>query len=155
MKDLRKHYWIPTSTWNLPDIFVSESISPFSFYTKRLFGSKSNQIVDDNGRQIEVDNFIALYPENFRFEPGLGKAAFILINSNCLDTEFLEIDENEIAYYKKTIYLRRGNFQIRFFSAEDRKFFLATLSINFHQGNKKYSMFNCHLPPTISILMPG
>ena len=65
MRELKKHYWIPTTTWNLADIFATESISPFSFYGNRLFGSKSNQIVDDQGKQIEAHNSIILYPKNF------------------------------------------------------------------------------------------
>ncbi|MCP2937563.1 hypothetical protein NK983_33195, partial [Salmonella enterica subsp. enterica serovar Typhimurium] len=62
MKELKKHYWIPTTTWNLSDVFATESISPFLFYSKRLFGSKSNQIADDKGKPIEAANTIILYP---------------------------------------------------------------------------------------------
>jgi hypothetical protein len=141
MKELKKYYWIPTTTWNLSDVFVTESISPSLFYMKRLFGSKSNQTADDEGELIEANNSIILYPKNFSFIPSIGKPVFMLINSNSLDCKFLEVDENEIAYYRKTIYLRRGNFQVRFFSEEDKSLFLATLSINLETKTlKKYNV---------------
>lgn len=141
MKELQKHYWIPTTTWNLSDVFATESISPFLFYTKRLFGSKSNQIADDKGNLIEANNSIILYPNNFSFTPSIGKPVFILINSNSLDKNFIEIDDNGIAYYRKTIYLRRGNFQVRFLNEDDKNIFLATLSINLETKTlKKYNV---------------
>jgi len=141
MKELTKHYWIPTTTWNLSDVFATESISPSLFYIKRLFGSKSNQIADDKGKLIESNNSIILYPNNFSFKPSIGKPVFILVNSNSLDSKFIEVDENEIAYYRKTIYFRRGNFQVRFLSEEDKNIFLATLSINLETKTiKKYNV---------------
>lgn len=141
MKELKKHFWIPTTTWNLSDVFATESISPSLFYMKRLFGSKSNQIADDKGKLIEANNSIILYPKNFSFTPSIGKPVFILVNSNSLDSKFIEVDENEIAYYRKTIYLRRGNFQVRFLSEEDKNIFLATLSINLETKTlKKYNV---------------
>ena len=141
MKELKKHYWIPTTTWNLSDVFVTESISPFLFYTKRLFGSKSNQIADDKGNLIEANNSIILYPKNFSFTPSIGKPVFILVNSNSLDKKFIEVDDNGIAYYRKTIYLKRGNFQVRFLSENDKNIFIATLSINLETKTlKKYNV---------------
>jgi|GEM_PF-1809652 len=141
MKELKTHYWIPTTTWNLSDVFATESISPSLFYAKRLFGSKSNQIADDKGKLIEANNSIVLYPKNFSFTPSIGKPVFILVNSNSLDNNFIEVDENGIVYYRKTIYLRRGNFQVRFLSVEDKNVFLATLSINLETKTlKKYNV---------------
>jgi hypothetical protein len=141
MKELKKHYWIPTTTWNLSDVFATESISPFLFYTRRLFGSKSNQIADDKGKLIEANNSIILYPKIFSFTPSIGKPAFILVNCNSLDSNFLEVDNNEIAYYRKTIYFKRGNFQVRFQNEEDKNIFLATLSINLETKTlKKYNV---------------
>jgi len=159
MKEIKKHYWIPTTTWNLSDVFATESISPFLFYTKRLFGSKSNQIADDRGKLIEASNSIILYPKNFSFTPSIGKPVFILINSNILDRNFIEVDENEIAYYRKTIYFKRGNFQIRFLSEEDKNIFLATLSINLETKTlKKYDVeftFSAHKQNILHIHSPS
>jgi len=167
MKELKKHYWLPTTTWNLSDVFATESISPFLFYTKRLFGSKSNQIADDQGRLIEANNSIILYPKNFLFTPSIGKPVFILVNSSSLDSNFIEVEKNEIAYYRKTIYFKRGNFQVRFLNEEDKNIFLATLSINletktlnkynveFNFPANKQNILHIHSPTDIFDLKPN
>jgi len=136
-------------------------------HTKRLFGSKSNQIADDQGRLIEANNSIILYPKNFLFTPSIGKPVFILVNSSSLDSNFIEVEKNEIAYYRKTIYFKRGNFQVRFLNEEDKNIFLATLSINletktlnkynveFNFPANKQNILHIHSPTDIFDLKPN
>jgi hypothetical protein len=141
MKEIRRYYWLPLSSWNLSEIFVTESVSPHSFYKIRMFGTTHNQLTDDNGKPLQSDNCLVLYPNQFSFIPKIGKPTFLLINSTALDPNFVEIDKNGLAYYFKTIYFQRGNFQLRFFSEPDKRMFLANSSVILEvKSFKKYDV---------------
>lgn len=140
-EEIKRYYWLPLSSWNLSEIFVTESVSPHSFYKTRMFGTTHNQLTDDNGKPLQSENCLVLYPNQFSFTPKTGKPTFVLINSNALDTKFLEIDENGVVYYFKTIYFQRGNFQLRFFSEPDKRMFLANSSVILEvKSFKKYDV---------------
>lgn len=137
----KRSFWLPLSSWNLSEIFVTESISPHSFYEKREFGTKNNQITDDLGKALQADNCLVLYPNQFSFTPKMGKPSFLYISESALDNNFLTIDENGLGYYYKTIFLNRGNFQLRFFNEFDKKMFLANSSVSLEVKTfKKYDI---------------
>lgn len=141
-----KHgYWLPSNTWSLIDILATESISPLEFYSSRTFGSKNINSFGDLGEVNQLKNCLTLYPNDFNFQPSQGNPVLLYIKHDAVDEEFLKKDENGLAYYPKTIYLRKGNFQIRFVSEEDRTMFLAnsTMSLEMKTLNKYHiNLFN-------------
>jgi len=139
MDNKSKHgYWIAANTWSVMEIFTTESISPLEFYSIRTFGSKTIASFEDLGEVKQLKNCITLYPECFNYQPKQGNPVYFYIKHDALDDAFLKMDEDGLAYYSKTIYLKKGNFQIRFISEEDRTMFLAnsTMSLEMKTLNK-------------------
>lgn len=122
----KKRYFIPLSSLNLNGVFASESVSPHSFYEKRMFGMPYNTLTDDNGILIQSENSLVLFSDYFEFSPSSGCPIFIGIYEDDLDTTFLVKDkETNIAYYFKSIYLRKGNFFVLFPNEDEKYLFIA------------------------------
>lgn len=136
----KKHFWLPISSWNIPELFITESISPNRYYKKRKFGNSNNLITDDNGIPLQAENCLVLYPNQFRFTPKIGKPAFIYIHQSAINEDFLIIDKDGIGYYFDTIFLRYGNFQLRFFNENDKKMFMANTSVSLEA--KTFNKYN-------------
>jgi len=152
----RKGYWLPSNTWNVMEILTTESISPLEFYSIRTFGSKNIESFRDLGEIKQLKNCITLFPDPFNFQPNRGNPVLFYINTDSLDEEFLKIDEDGLAYYSKTIYLRKGYFQIRFISEEDKTMFLAnsTMSLEMKTLNKYNINFFKNGEPGIFHVIP-
>jgi len=122
----KKKYFIPLSSLNLNGVFASESVSPHSFYQKRMFGMPYNTLTDDNGILIQAENTLILFPDYFEFKPSAGCPIFLVISEDDLDKNFLVKDnETNIVYYFKSIYLRKGNFFVLFPNDDEKHLFLA------------------------------
>jgi hypothetical protein len=122
----KKRYFIPLSSLNLNGVFASESVSPHSFYEKRMFGMPYNTLPDDNGTLIQSENSLVLFSDYFEFMPSSGCPIFLGIYEDDLDPTFLVKDnETNIAYYFNSIYLRKGNFFVLFPNDDEKYLFLA------------------------------
>lgn len=122
----KKRYFIPLSSLNLNGVFASESVSPHSFYEKRMFGMPYNTLTDDNGILIQSENSLVLFSDYFEFIPSSGCPIFLGIHEDDLDPTFLVKDnETNIAYYFKSIYLRKGNFFVLFPNEDEKYLFIA------------------------------
>jgi prefoldin subunit 5 len=122
----KKRYFIPLSSLNLNGVFASESVSPHSFYEKRMFGMPYNTLTDDNGTLIQSENSLVLFSDYFEFMPSSGCPIFLGIHEDDLDLTFLVKDnETNIAYYFKSIYLRKGNFFVLFPNEDEKYLFIA------------------------------
>lgn len=145
---MKKRYFIPLSSLNLNGVFASESISPHSFYEKRMFGVPYNTLTDNNGIYLQTESSLALYPEYFEFIPTVGSAVFIGVYEDDLDLSALVNDiETGISYYFKTIYLRKGNFFVLFLGDDEKMLFLATAAPStevktLNKYNKKHHFGN-------------
>jgi len=109
-------YWIPINTWNLNEVFTTESISPIKFYDKRSFGNQNKKVQETIGIH---DNLI-LYDEGIKSEVLL-KISENLIDENCLE----KIEKTNYYKYPKTIYLRKGYFFVYFSSSELKDNFIS------------------------------
>lgn len=122
----KKRYFIPLSSLNLNGVFASESVSPHSFYEKRMFGMPYNTLTDDNGILIQSENSLVLFSDYFEFTPSSGCPIFLGIYEDDLDPASLVKDtETNIAYYFKSIYLRKGSFLVLFPNEEEKFLFIA------------------------------
>lgn len=109
-----KCLWLPLDLWNLNELFTTESISPISFYRERNFGNPVNR---NQGLIEDVNNLIL-------FEEKVQNPILLKVSTDLLNTDFL----NEIkarkkgdltSYeYSRTIYLKKGQFNIFFNSNE-------------------------------------
>ena len=125
----KKRYFIPLSSLNLNGVFASESLSPHSFYEKRMFGMPYNTITDDNGTLLQTENSLVLFSDYFEFVPLSGRPIFLGVYEDDLDPNVLVKDnETNIAYYFKSIYLRKGNFFVLFPNDDEKYLFLAMAS---------------------------
>jgi hypothetical protein len=112
--------WIPIELWNLNELFTTESISPISFYRERNFGNPVNR----NQGIIEDTNNLVLFNE------AVESSILLEISNTILDNNFLtEIKTSKKVIlrsfeYSKTIYLKRGHFNIHFSSKERLNEFL-------------------------------
>lgn len=50
-------YYISTNSWNLLESFVSESISPFSFYQVRGYGNNLSRYLDGTNERANYVMF--------------------------------------------------------------------------------------------------
>ena len=125
----KKRYFIPLSSLNLNGVFASESVSPHSFYEKRMFGMPYNTMTDDNGTLLQTENSLVLFSDYFEFVPLSGSPIFLGVYEDDLDPNVLVKDnETNIAYYFKSIYLRKGNFFVLFPNDDEKYLFLAMAS---------------------------
>ena len=94
-------YYISTNQWNLLESFVSESISPFSFYKIRGYGNNLSRYID--GTKERTDYLILSTEE-------IGGNYVIKVNEEILDKSNLTpIKRNKTLFqYSKTIYYKKG-----------------------------------------------
>lgn len=107
-----KYLWLPINFWNLNELFTTESISPISFYEERNFGNPVNR----NEEAIEDTNKLIL------FDDAVQSSILLKISNALLDSNYLtEIKSSKKGSlksyeYSKTIYLKKGDFNVCFSS---------------------------------------
>lgn len=104
-------YYISTNSWNLLESFVSESISPFSFYQVRGYGNNLSRYID---RINERANYLILSTKEV-------KGDYVLrVNDEILDTSNIAPVKKckTLFTYNKTIYYRKGAVAFLFSSRE-------------------------------------
>jgi hypothetical protein len=102
-------YYIEISSWNLLESFVTESISPFSFYSERNFGNNLSRYLSG---EKEKSNYLILSTRDF------GGDITLIVNETLIDKTYLKpikkFTANPVYQYPKTIYYRKGFVKIRF-----------------------------------------
>ena len=100
-------YYIEISSWNLLESFVTESISPFSFYQERNFGNNLSRYM--SGGKERTYHLILSTKD-------LGGNYSLCIDDSLIDTSLLvPIKGLKTAFmYPKTIYYRKGFIRFRF-----------------------------------------
>lgn len=116
-----KKFWIILEQWSLMDSMATESISPYSFYGCRSFGSDLSRI---GGGSERVNNIIL-----YGVEPIADYA--VELSEECLDKESLvRISKKQDIYaYPRTICYQKGRVRFRFNSEHLMKSFLAQAEI--------------------------
>ncbi len=104
-------YFFEISSWNLLESFVTESVSPYSFYRERNFGNNLSRYL--NGLN-EKSDFLILSKTD------LGGDISIAVDESLIDKKCLgKVGDLKTAFtYPKTIYYRKGLVQFRFGSME-------------------------------------
>ena len=104
-------YFIEISSWNLLESFVTESISPFSFYSERNFGNNLSRYLSGDKEKV---NYLILSSKD------LGGEASLLIDDNLLDSSCLKPVKRlkTVFTYPKTIYYKKGYVKFRFRTEE-------------------------------------
>jgi hypothetical protein len=115
----KKSFWIPIDMWNLNELFITESISPISFYKERDFGNPINR----NQEKIEGENNLILF-DNAVKNDVLLKISIELLDVQCLIENSDKKDKLKSFEYSKTIYLKNGLFKVYFSSQEKLNEFL-------------------------------
>lgn len=115
-----KSLWLPINMWNLNELFTTESISPISFYRDRNFGNPLNR----NQEAIEDTNNLILFEESIQSSIQL-EISNKLLDNTCL-TEIKSSKKSSLRSfeYSKTIYLKKGHFNVCFSSEEKLNEFL-------------------------------
>lgn len=115
-------YWLLIDSWNLMESFVTESISPYSFYQERGFGNNLSRFFKVGSEKI---NHLILSTR----EP-VGEYA-VEISDELLDVALLVKSgkKKTVFTYPKTIYYRKGSVRFRFFSREKQIAFIAESKI--------------------------
>lgn len=102
-------YYIEISSWNLLESFVTESISPFSFYSERNFGNNLSRYLSG---EKEKSNYLILSTQDF------GGDITLIVDEALIDKAYLnpikKFIANPVYTYPKTIYYRKGFVKIRF-----------------------------------------
>lgn len=102
-------YYIEISSWNLLESFVTESISPFSFYSERNFGNNLSRYLSG---EKEKSNYLILSTQDF------GGDITLIVDEALIDKTYLnpikKFTANPVYTYPKTIYYRKGFVKIRF-----------------------------------------
>lgn len=104
-------YYINITSWNLLESFVTESLSPHTFYSQRFFGNNLSRYLDGGH---ELSEFLVLSTRETKSEYS------ILVDGELLDKESLSPvkSHSTLFTYNKTIYYRKGLVSFRF-STED------------------------------------
>lgn len=115
-------YFIEISSWNLLETFVTESISPFSFYQERNFGNNLSRYLSGDK---ERNNHLILSTKD------LGGDFSICVDETLVDISVLEAVKGltTVFTYSKTIYYRQGLVSFRFGSKELRDSLIAESQI--------------------------
>ena len=102
-------YYIEISSRNLLESFVTESISPFSFYSERNFGNNLSRYLSG---EKEKSNYLILSTQDF------GGDITLIVDDALIDKTYLtpikKFTANPVYTYPKTIYYRKGFVKIRF-----------------------------------------
>lgn len=115
-------YYIEISSWNLLESFVTESISPFSFYQERDFGNNLSRYLSG---ERERAYYLVLSTVD------LGGDFSICVEEELIDSSFLEPvkEMKTVFFYPKTIYYRPGFVRFRFGSQELKESLIAESQI--------------------------
>lgn len=122
-KELPQRFWIPLSDWMISDIISNEVLSPPGYYPKRDFGVSELAFPDQRGVPIHPENGIAMFTTPYKFHPSNSKPVYLLLKSDALKERLISQVDKDIFLYLGSIYLNRGNFQIRFYEEGDYKLF--------------------------------
>lgn len=100
-------YFIEISSWNLLESFVTESISPSSFYQDRNFGNNLSRYLSGNNERTD---YLILSTKD------LGGDYSICVDEELVDRSVLEPVKglSTVFTYSKTIYYRQGLVHFRF-----------------------------------------
>lgn len=101
-------YYIEISSWNLLESFVTESISPYSFYSERNFGNNLSRYLSG---EKEKYNYLILSTED------LGGDISLIVDESLIDATCLNSINRRLTTaftYPKTIYYRKGFIKVRF-----------------------------------------
>ena len=104
-------YYIEISSWNLLESFVTESISPYSFYSERNFGNNLSRYLSG---EKEKYNYLILSSED------LGGDISLIVDESLIDITCLKSINKRLTTaftYPKTIYYRKGFVKFRFDSS--------------------------------------
>lgn len=104
-------YYISTNSWNLLESFISESISPFSFYQVRGYGNNLSRYIDGTNERA---NYLILSTKEINGD-------YVLrVNDDILDKSNLtQVKKSKTLYtYSKTIYYKKGAVAFLFSSRE-------------------------------------
>lgn len=117
-------YYIEISSWNLLESFVTESISPFSFYSERNFGNNLSRYLSG---EKEKSNYLILSTQDF------GGDITLIVDEALIDKTYLnpikKFTANPVFTYPKTIYYRKGFVKIRFSNSKLRDSLIAESQI--------------------------
>lgn len=115
-------YFIEISSWNLLETFVTESISPFSFYQERNFGNNLSRYLSG---EKERNNHLILSTKD------LGGDFSICVDETLIDKSVLEPVKKLLTVftYPKTIYFQQGLVSFRFATKELRDSLIAETQI--------------------------
>lgn len=118
-------YYIEISSWNLLESFVTESISPFSFYSERNFGNNLSRYLSG---EKEKYNYLILSSED------LGGDISLIVDESLIDITCLKSINKRLTTaftYPKTIYYRKGFVNFRFESSSLKDSIIAESQILF------------------------
>lgn len=117
-------YYLSINSWNLLESFVTESISPFSFYDKRNFGNNLSRYLGSNSEKI---NFLILSDKD------QGGDYTIVLDENLLDkSSLVKIKGLTGSYtYNKTIFYKKGYVSFRFENQDLKNALIAETKILF------------------------
>jgi hypothetical protein len=117
-------YYLSVCSWNLLESFVTESISPYSFYKKRNFGNSLSRYIDKSNDKI---NQLVLLSED------AGGAYSIKIDEQLLDKSvLLPVKRSKGLFtYNRTIYFNPGFTAFRFQNEDLKNAFITESQILF------------------------
>ena len=104
-------YYISTNSWNLLESFVSESISPFSFYQVRGYGNNLSRYLDGTNERA---NYLILSTKKINGDYVLKVNDEILDKSNIAPVKSSET----LFTYNKTIYYKKDAIDFLFSSRD-------------------------------------
>lgn len=106
-------YYINVTSWNLLETFVTESLSPYSFYRDRSFGNSLSRYLDATN---ERGNYLILSTKD------RGGDYVIKVDDSLLDPSCIELIKGSktLFTYNKTIFYKKGKVFFRF-ASEDLK----------------------------------
>lgn len=117
-------YYISTNSWNLLESFVSESISPFSFYQVRGYGNNLSRYIDGTNERV---NYLILSTKEIEGDYVLKVNEEILDKSNITPVK----KSKTLFTYSKTIYYKKGAVAFLFSSNDLLESFVAESQILF------------------------
>lgn len=115
-------YYIKVTSWNLLESFVTESISPYSFYHDRNFGNNLSRYLD---KSSELTNYLLLSTED------RGGEYTIEVDECLIDKRrIIPVKKNKsIFLYDRTIYYKKGSIRFRFSTLEQKDALIAETQI--------------------------
>lgn len=103
-------YYIEISSWNLLESFVTESISPFSFYSERKYGNNLSRYLSG---EKEKANYLILSLDD------LGGDFSLIVDESLIDLKILcpIPGMKRVFTYPRTIFYKKGYVKFRFGTA--------------------------------------